>query len=375
MALPAINSPATTRQVPVTRQNTNANQVEGEGESKTNSPAPRRPGTLALAQAMADDISQALATSLRNRRDTQNGAGAGAPDAWIDHVLDEKVHQKLSGFREQLGGMRSPSQVMSLLKQLFPDPSDVLAVLRALMGEDELEALRELLELTYAQLLQEQEAQGGAAAMRGGANVAVKARLAARSGQLSARQLRQTYRDFLGNPQDFAGEYIGWIEQYGFPRRALIVDFMEHALAADMCSLDPSASSREFGYLLGQVRRLTVLRSVDQLLVHEIERTGLLARMATSAEAVVTGLMDVVRGLQDWRGLFTGPLAGARVSLGLPQRARLIQALRRAVKDLPDGIWIAPEAREAALQQLETIVVESMKRENGLGGLPTGVRA
>jgi type III secretion system protein len=374
MALPAINRPAPALPVLPARQNNAAAQAEGDGDTRTQAPPPRRPSATALALSMADDLS-ALASSLRNRRDAQQGVGSGAPDAWIDHVLDEKVHQKLSGFREQLGGMRSPSQVMSLLKQLFPDPSDVLAVLRALMGDDELEAMRELLELTHAQLLQEQEAQGTGAAMRGGANVAVKARLAARSGQLSARQLRQTYRDFLGNPQDFGGEYIGWIEQYGFQRRALIVDFMEHALAADMCSLDPSASSREFGYLLGQVRRLTVLRSVDQLLVHEMERTGLLARMATSAEAVVIGLMDVVRGLQDWRGLFSGPLAGARISLGLGQRARLLQALRRAVKDLPDGIWTVPEARATALDQLETIVVESMKRENGPGGLPTGVRA
>lgn len=363
MALPAINRPVPALPALPPRQ-TAAAQAEGDGDSRTQAPAPRRPsaGALATAFNMADDIS-ALVSTLQRRRDQQNAAGAGAPEAWIDHVLDEQVHQKLSGFREQLGGLRSPAQVMSLLKQLFPDPSDVLAVLRALMGEDELEAMRELLETTLQQLLAEQAAQGGAAAMRGGANVAVKARLAARSGQLSARQLRQSYRDFLANPDDCAGEYAAWIEQYGFPRRALIVDFMEQALAADMFSLDPSASLMEFGYLLGQVRKLAVLRSVDQLLVHDIEHTGLLARMATSAEAVVIGLLDVVRGLQGWAELFAGPLAAARVVLAVDQRARLIQALRRALKDLPDAVWAGPQARDVAMQQLETLVVESMKRE------------
>lgn len=370
MALPAINPGPRAIPVPATRQSA-TQQTEGNDDARTQAPAPRRPGALATALAMSDDIG-ALMASLQRRRDQQNAAGTGAPEAWIDHVLDEKVHQKLSGFREQLGGMRSPSQVMSLLKQLFPDPSDVLAVLRALLGEDDLDAMRELLEATLEQLLEEQAAQGNGAAMRGGANVAVKARLASRNAQLSARALRQNYRDFLGNPQDCAGEYIAWIEQYGFERRAVIVDFMEQAIAADMFSLDPSASLLEFGYLLGQVRKLAVLRSVDQLLVDDIQRTGLLTRMATRADAVVVGLLDVVRGLQDWKGLFAGPLAAARVALATEQRVRLIQALRRALKDLPDAIWVGPEAREVAMQQLETMVVESMKRDRGHTGGFTG---
>lgn len=366
MALPAINRPAPALPVLPARQSA-TQHTEGNDDARSPLPAPRRPGVLATALNMSDDIG-ALMASLQRRRDQQNAAGAGAPEAWIDHVLDEKVHQKLSGFREQLGGMRSPTQVMSLLKQLFPDPSDVLAVLRALLSDDELDAMRELLEATLDQLLEEQAAQGQGAATRGGANVAVKARLAARSGQLSARALRQSYREFLGNPQDCAGEYIAWIEQYGFDRRAAIVDFMEQAIAADMFSLDPSASLHEFGYLLGQVRKLAVLRSVDQLLVHDIERTGLLARMATEADAVVVGLLDVVRGLQDWKGLFSGPLGAARVALATDQRVRLIQALRRALKDLPDAIWVGPDARESAIQQLETLVVESMKRDRGQAG-------
>lgn len=372
MALPAINSPAPAVRVLPARQSA-AQQTEGNDDNRTQAPAPRRPSASAMAHLLADDLSMLLAAKLSQRRNSQQGGpAAAATEAWIDHVLDEKVHQKLSGFREQLGGMRSPSQVMSLLKQLFPDPSDVLAVLRALLAEDELEAMRELLEATLEQLLEDQAAQGNGAAMRGGANVAVKARLASRNGQLSARALRQSYRDFLGNPQDCAGEYIAWIEQYGFERRAVIVDFMEQAIAADMFSLDPSASLLEFGYLLGQVRKLAVLRSVDQLLVDDIQRTGLLTRMATRADAVVVGLLDVVRGLQDWKGLFTGPLAAARVALATEQRVRLIQALRRALKDLPDAIWVGPEAREVAMQQLETMVVESMKRDRGHTGGFTG---
>jgi type III secretion system protein len=152
-----------------------------------------------------------------------------------------------------------------------------------------------------------------------------------------------------------------------------VVDFMEQALGADMYSLDPSASHLEFGRLLRQVRNLAVLRSTDHLLVQEATRDRLLARLSTTAEAVVGGLLDVVRGLQDWAGLFAGPLADARVALSAPERARLVQALRRALGGLPDAVWSDDLARERAAQSLERVVVESMKRERWSAGHAGGV--
>ncbi|WP_421569837.1 type III secretion system gatekeeper subunit SctW [Stenotrophomonas sp. PD6] len=327
-----------------------------------------------MALSMQDEAA-VLAAALGRQRSGQNAGGAKESQAWIDHVLDDKVHDKVIQVRQLLDGMRSPVQVLGLLKQLFPDPSDVLAVLRAFLADDELEALRELLEMSLEQLLEEQAAQGNTAALKGGLNVAIKARLAARKGGLSARQLRHSYRDLLGNPQDGIGEYAAWIDQYGFHNRALVLNFMEQAMGTDMFSLDPSGSRVEFGLLLSQVRNLTALRSVDELLVRETTRTGLLARMATTADAVVLGLLDVVRGLQDWSGLFSGPLANARVALAMHERARLVQALRRALAGLPDAIWIDPSARDVAVEGLEAIVVESMARERWHSGRASGVMA
>ncbi|MFI8718491.1 type III secretion system gatekeeper subunit SctW [Stenotrophomonas sp. NPDC077464] len=321
---------------------------------------------------MQDDVG-ALIASLQRRRDRQSSSGTGETQAWIDHVLDEQVDSKMSDLRALLDGLRSPVQLLGLLKQFFPDPSDMLAVLRALLTDEELQELRELLQAALEQLLAEQAAQGNAAAMRGGMNVAVKARLAASGNRFSARALRQSYRDFIGNPRDCVGEYAGWIATFGFDRRAQVVDFMEQALGADMYSLDPSASHLEFGQLLHQVRNLAVLRSADQLLVQEATRDGLLARLSTSAEAMVGGLLDVVRGLQDWAGLFAGPLADMRVALSAPERARVVQALRRAVGGLPDAVWSDELARERTADALEELVVESMKRERWRAGHAGGI--
>jgi type III secretion system YopN/LcrE/InvE/MxiC family regulator len=373
VALPAINRPITAP-LPVSPRQANTQGDRDDASRELHAAAPRRPGVLHTALNMQDDLG-ALVASLQRRRDGQGSGVSGASQSWIDHVLDDKVHDKLSDLRRLLDGMRSPVQLLGLLKQMFPDPSDMLAVLRALLADDELKELQQLLQQSLEQLLQEQAAQGNAAALKGGLNAAIKARLAARSGQMSARQLRQSYRDLLGNPQDCVGEYSAWISQFGFNNRAQVLDFMEQALGADMFSLDPSGSHVEFGRLLRQVRNLTVLRSVDELLVRETTRTGLLARMATTADAVVIGLLDVVRGLQDWSGLFTGPLANARVVLAMHERARLVQALRRALAGLPDAIWIDPSARDVAAEGLEAIVVESMARERWQPGRASGVMA
>jgi type III secretion system YopN/LcrE/InvE/MxiC family regulator len=373
MALPAINRPITAP-LPVSPRQANTQGDRDDASRELHAAATRKPGVLHTALNMQDDLG-ALVASLQRRRDGQGSGVSGASQSWIDHVLDDKVHDKLSDLRQLLDGMRSPVQLLGLLKQMFPDPSDMLAVLRALLADDELKELQQLLQQSLEQLLQEQAAQGNAAALKGGLNAAIKARLAARSGQMSARQLRQSYRDLLGNPQDCVGEYAAWIGQFGFNNRAQVLDFMEQALGADMFSLDPSGSHVEFGRLLRQVRNLTVLRSVDELLVRETTRTGLLARMATTADAVVLGLLDVVRGLQDWSGLFTGPLANARVVLAMHERARLVQALRRALAGLPDAIWVDPTARDVAVEGLEAIVVESMARERWQPGRASGVLA
>ncbi len=373
MALPAINRPQTAP-LPITPRQATAqgDRDDASRDIMAASGKPSRPGMLSTALSMQDDLG-ALVASLQRRRDGQQTSGSSESQAWIDHVLDDEVYGKVSNLRALLDGMRSPVQLLALLKQFFPDPSDMLAVLRSLLADDELDEVRELLQQAMEQLLAEQAALGQGAALSGGVNVAVKARLAARGSQFSARALRQSYRDFIGNHQDCVGEYAGWIALYGFERRAQVVDFMEQALGADMYSLDPSASHLEFGRLLRQVRNLAVLRSTDQLLVQEATRDRLLARLSTTAEAVVGGLLDVVRGLQDWAGLFAGPLADARVALSAPERARLVQALRRALGGLPDAVWSDDVARERAVQSLEVVVVESMKRERWQASHVAGV--
>ncbi|MEG2805976.1 type III secretion system gatekeeper subunit SctW [Stenotrophomonas sp.] len=329
--------------------------------ASTTAPA-RRPGVLSMALNMQDDLS-ALVASLQRRRDGAAQAARGESAAWIDHVLDDSVHDKLAQLRQALVGVRGVADALALLRGLFPDPSDALAVLRALLADDELEELRELLAASMAALLLEQQAQGTAAAVRGGMNVAVKARLAAQGGLLSARQLRHSYRDFLLSGRDCLGEYARWIALYGFPRRGLVVDFMEQAVGADMYALDPSGAQLDFGHLLRRVRNLAVLRSADELLLQHCVRQRLLQRLQVQADTVITALLAVLRGLEDWSSLFSGPLAAARTVLGPAERSQWIQGLHHAVRALPDDAWPDLDGRDQAIAALDALLAGSVARE------------
>lgn len=335
--------------------------VTDETERSSQAPASHRPGLLSTALSMQDDLS-ALVSTLQRRRDSQGPGVERESVAWVDHILDDRVHEKLPQLIRLLPGMQSAADVLALLRRLFADPSDALAVLRALLADDELKQVHELLNDALERMLAESQGDGTVAQFKGGLNVAVKARLAAQGGGASARQLRHSYREFLASGGDCLGQYAAWIELYGFGRRAQVMDFMEQAVAADMYALDPSGGHLEFGRLLRRVRTLAVVRSADQALLRHCARHRLLPRLQASAEMVVGSFLDILRGLQDWSAMFSGPFAAARVVLNDAERGQWIQSLRRALHVLPDDLWPDEDVREQLQAELETLVAADVNR-------------
>lgn len=325
---------------------------------------PRRPGVLSTALDMQDDLS-ALVASLQRRREAGRQESSRGSVAWIDHVLDENVHQKVLDVRKALEGMRSPAQLLAMLKERFLDPSDMLAVLQAFIQDEALEEARALLRQALDDLIAEQQAAGHGTRLRAGVNVAVKAKLAARTGGLTASRLRESYRDFICSHDDCAGQYASWIADHGFDRRALVVDFMEQAVGADMYALDPSCSHLEFGRLLRLVRNTSALRSTDHVLVQHCARTHVLRTLQMTAEDMVWVLLSIVRGIETWSGVFAGPLHHARLLLGAEAMGGFLQGLRRSLRALPADVWDSPEQQHAAQEELEALVVTSVHRGAG----------
>jgi type III secretion protein W len=324
----------------------------------------QRKSALGTALEMHDDLSGLVSSMRRSRaRDERDSDIHG--HGWLDHVLDEDAPEKLVQFRLQLNGLGTPqlATLRTLLLQYFPDTSDAVAILRCLLAENELnELLRERLQQLHDGLLQGSDAQ----ATCGGLNVALKARLNSPRLRASARQLRRSYRDFLAG-QEPLDSYELWIDLYGFDRRAMVVDFIEQALASDMYALDPSCSRVEFGELLSTVRQLTTLRSADQLLFKHCWHPQLMTALGVDRPQLLAALLAVVRDGGGLPALFSSVFAAARYTLSDTDKAVFAQGMWRFLKALPHGLWAEVDLQLGALTEVEQLLDRAIVQEQSRG--------
>jgi len=321
-------------------------------------PAQRKSAFLQMLD-MQDDLA-GLVSSMRRVRSRDLGSEDLRSLAWLEHVLDEEGPQKLDQVRLQLknGGTPDLATLRALLQGVFPEASDRLAIVRALLAESELEELREALRRLHDELM----AASDARSVRGGLNIALKARLQAPQLRATARQLRRSYQDFLagGDPLE---AYERWIDLYGFERRGSVLDFIEHALAADMYALDPSCSRLEFGSLLQVVRSLTTLRSADYLLQQHCWQPALMARMGVDQRQLLCALLRMVRAGGGLADLFSGLLAGAAYLMSLQEKTAFAQSVRRFLKALPHALWPDIGLQVQALEEVDVLLDQALARE------------
>ena len=354
--------PLTPRQVP---QQIPQGPVEQDDAVGSRSQALRKT-VLQQAFDISDDLS-ALRSSLRRTRSAENEGTEARDVAWMDHVLEPKGPEKVAALRQQLQQMASRDQaaIRALLVALFPDPSDAVAVLRVLLAEAELDAMRETLASLHDELL-DPHGMGGRR-VRAGLNVALKARLHAPLLKATPAQLRHSYREFLGEgaPLD---SYETWIGLYGFERRGRVVEFIERALAADMYALDPSCSMLEFGALLQRVRQLTTLRSADHLLFAYCWQAAIFKRMGVDQPAFLLAVLTMLRRGRDFRSLIDTLFAEARYTLASEDKSTLLQNIRRFLKAMPHALWADIGAQTAVLGEMDALLDQSMRHERDAVG-------
>lgn len=317
----------------------------------TRTPSLRRTAWL-QALDMQDDLS-GLVSSMRRLRSRDDSSGDLRGHTWLEHVLDPEGPQKLTQLRNQLHqhGAANVAQLRTLLSQLFPDPSDAVAVLRILLADEELQELHAELQTLHDHYLDGERGRS----VRAGVNVALKARLQAPRLRAGAAQLRRSYQEFLAGEQPLDA-YELWIELYGFERRARVVDFIEQALAADMYALDPSCSRLEFGQLLQRVRQLTTLRSADHLLMACCWREQAMQRIGLSPAILVSALFGMVRRGGGLPALFDGVLSAARLAMDTTEKAVFAQGIRRFLKTLPHGLWVHLGLQEHATEEVDLLL-------------------
>lgn len=211
---------------------------------------------------ISDDMSMvATLFSQRFGQSLDKKANRGQSTLYIaEEGADKKLDKVMMLFRKS---GRSLQELLSYLRKMFPDESDLVMVLRELLRKKKLGAQLDAgIENEINRLL---EGENGKQ-IRAGINIALQAKTFAKLLSLNAQTLRNLYRSFIN--LDFEPIYFFkmWIEEYDIKQCTIILSFLTQSLICDMQSLMPSCSqSSEFGYFLDRVNKLRSLCSFIEI--------------------------------------------------------------------------------------------------------------
>ena len=209
------------------------------------------------AQLMADDLSALLATRRRTDLDKRSQKLSEQFERVLEEDSEPKVAKIIALVR---AGNVSVEALLAYARSLFPDDSDLVLVLRELLKRKNLAELEELL---LSDIMQRVLEQADPKHYKAGINVALKARMHGTKMVVSAKVLRETYREFLVSEQGEITQYEQWVEQYGAKKRTAVLEFIASALVYDMQAHDPSCSRDEFGTLLSNLVGLKKIKSSE----------------------------------------------------------------------------------------------------------------
>lgn len=141
-----------------------------------------------------DDMSMAM--SQFNRRQDLQKKQQDSSDI-TSRILEDNVDKKLATAIKLLNNQKNKlADILTLLRQFFPDDSDFVSVLKELLRRRYFSAALALeIEAEINSLCQGSHQR--AKATRAGINIALKAKQFSYQTALSTMQLRQLYRDFI----------------------------------------------------------------------------------------------------------------------------------------------------------------------------------
>ncbi|WP_217591357.1 YopN/LcrE/InvE/MxiC type III secretion system gatekeeper [Burkholderia sp. GbtcB21] len=294
-----------------------------------------------------DEMAAAL-TQFRNRRDYDKKLGHLADS--FERVLDEEAQPKAQQIIQVAKAHgNSAEELLRQARALFPDDSDLVLVLRELLRRRQME---EVVRKRLQALLEQVEDQVEPKSLKAGINCALKARLFGKALQLSPGLLRASYRQFLQSEAREVDVYADWIGSYGYQRRATVLDFMEGALLADINSQDASCSRLEFGYLLGRLGQLKLLRSSDAVFVGGLLANEKVCEFNGNEADWLLFLLSLLQSPQELDELLADVAGRSALLSRHSEHSLLLQALYRACKALSPVLFVDARWQDALLEEL-----------------------
>lgn len=346
--------------------------LRGVENNATSADAKELEDAQATLDKTFDSLDEASAAVNRYRqlrnRGSDEGAAAVLQDASASDDEEEHVSRIDKIFKILDTDSRSSARaLLQQMRRLFPDPSDLVMVLRQMLQNSHLsrtrrKRLEETLELAEEEADEKQ--------LKAGINVALKAKMFGKKLALSPAIIRQAYRDFLESDADELMLYQSWVALFGAAKRGLIVDFMEAALTADMEASEPSCKSDEFRALLGKLVQLKHIRSADNQFMRRFLSGSAVKQLQHSEERWLFFLFTIMRTPDLLRLAFLDAAGDTFSALTPRQQSETLSWLRSCLAMFAHACYHSAEHRSLLIDRLSELSTSYYQTEIHSEGPP-----
>ncbi|EMX4742366.1 YopN/LcrE/InvE/MxiC type III secretion system gatekeeper [Escherichia coli] len=284
-----------------------------------------------------------------------------------EYVLEDQPIEKTDKVMEALKAATTHDyEVYSFAKKLFPDESDLVVVLRAILRKKQ---ISENVRLNAEALLRKVNQETTKKFINSGINSALKAKLFGQALSLNPKLLRASYRQFLMAEDDAVDTYVEWIGSYGYQNRMLVTKFIKETLFSDINALDASCSSLEFGMFLNKLSQLLSLQSAEALFLKTLMNNPIIKKFISAEDYRIFFLISLIKFPETAEELLKNALVTLPADANYKDKTLLLKAIYSGCTNLPFSLFINNEQlleiRECCKQAIKvTFAVELFDTQN-----------
>lgn len=307
---------------------------------------------------IADDMSMvATQFSQRYGKWLDKKANWGKSTLYItEEGADKKLDSVLLMFKKS---GQSLQDLLAYLRQVFPDESDLVMVLRELLRKKKLGAQLDAgIENEITRLLEGENAKN----IKAGINIALKAKTFAKLLSLSPSVLRDLYRSYINLDIDPIYFFQMWMEKYDVNQCTIILTFLSQSLLCDMQSLMPScAQISEFGQLLERVNKLRALYSFIESNMNFFKKIEL--QSIISEKQLYQLIFYGMTYPEDMSKYLISLLSGEWGKLLITVRMKLLQGIKTMFNKYPESLFLSDEFRDECQMIIQSIIDDYIHME------------
>ncbi|EQA2937145.1 YopN/LcrE/InvE/MxiC type III secretion system gatekeeper [Escherichia coli] len=284
-----------------------------------------------------------------------------------EYVLEDQPIEKTDKVMEALKAATTHDyEVYSFAKKLFPDESDLVVVLRAILRKKQ---ISENVRLNAEALLRKVNQETTKKFINSGINSALKAKLFGQALSLNPKLLRASYRQFLMAEDDAVDTYVEWIGSYGYQNRMLVTKFIKETLFSDINALDASCSSLEFGMFLNKLSQLLSFQSAEALFLKTLMNNPIIKKFVSAEDYWIFFLISLIKFPKTAEELLNNALVTLPADANYKDKTLLLKAIYSGCTNLPFSLFINNEQlleiRECCKQAIKvTFAAELFDTQN-----------